>query len=121
MLMRLRALTVLVAIMGLSAGLMVGAGQAATERHARVAVTFDVSITEFMFTPNRLQVHVGDVVKWTNNGGVSHTTQAKNNVWNSGVLAPGASFSFTFANTGLFRYRCAIHPTLMTGTIKAIP
>ena len=120
--MRLRALTVLIAVLGLSAGLMVGASQAATAgRHVGPAATVDISITEFMFTPNRLQVHVGDTVKWTNNGAVAHTTQAKMNVWNSGTLVPGASFSFTFPNTGLFKYRCAIHPTLMTGTIKVIP
>src|SRR5262249_60411552 len=85
---------------------------------ARPATTFQVSITEFMFTPNRItNVHVGDTVTWTNNGAVTHTTTAKGNVWNSGNMSPGATFSFTFSATGVIKYRCNIHHQ-MTGGIQ---
>jgi plastocyanin len=121
--MRRRALVVLVVTLGLSAGALVGAGQAVTtsNRSAGVRAEVPVSITEFMFTPSRLMVHVGDTVTWTNNGGVSHTTTAKGAVWDSGTLTPGMSFSFTFTATGKFMYRCQIHPTLMKGIIKVNP
>jgi plastocyanin len=121
--MRLRAVAVLALTLGLSAGTLAGSGQAVTtpDRPARVRAEFPISITEFMFTPNRLQVHVGDTVTWTNNGNVSHTTMAKGGVWNSGVLTPGNSFSFTFNATGIFLYRCQIHPTTMRGGIKVVP
>src|SRR5439155_20023988 len=67
--MRRRALVVLVVTLGLSAGALVGAGQAVTtsNRSAGVRAEVPVSITEFMFTPSRLMVHVGDTVTWTNN------------------------------------------------------
>ena len=34
----------------------------------------------------------------------------------SDLLAPGASYNFTFNTVGTFQYRCTIHPT-MTGTV----
>jgi plastocyanin len=116
-------MAVLIGVFALSAGALAGSGQAVTGNHRAAirAATVPVSITEFMFTPAMVQVHVGDTVKWTNNGGVSHTSSAKGNVWSSGTLAPGATFSFTFTTTGIFKYRCQIHPTLMKGTIKVVP
>jgi plastocyanin len=97
-----------------------GTSMAATP-HAKPATTFQVSITEFMFTPNRIMnVHVGDTVMWTNNGTVTHTTTAKQNRWNSGNMAPGATFSFTFARAAVYMYRCNIHHQ-MTGSIQVVP
>jgi plastocyanin len=106
-------------VMGVMA--MGGTSLAATRAPARPTATVNVSIVEFMFNPSRTQVHVGDTVMWTNNGEVSHTTTAKGGVWDSGVLTPGQSFSFTFSTTGVFKYRCQIHPTLMQGGVKVVP
>jgi plastocyanin len=117
--MKLRTMGLTVAIL-VGCMTMAGTSQAATRAHARPVTTFQVSITEFMFTPGRILVHVGDTVTWTNNGGVAHTSSAKGGVWDSGVLSPGQMFSFTFASPGVFRYRCNIHHT-MTGAIKANP
>jgi plastocyanin len=36
---------------------------------------------------------------------------------NSGSIATTVTFSHTFANAGVFPYHCAIHPTMMTGTV----
>lgn len=33
----------------------------------------------------------------------------------SGPMASGASYSFTFADSGVFGYRCGIHPVQMNG------
>lgn len=79
-------------------------------------MTFQVSITEFMFTPQRLtSLHVGDTVTWTNNGTLTHTTTAKGGVWDSGNLAPGKTFTFTFTSPGIFKYRCNIHHQMIGG------
>jgi plastocyanin len=85
-----------------------------------VDVTVNVSIVDFMFTPKNIQVHVGDTIKWTNNGAATHTSSAKGAVWNSGNIAPGGTFSFTFTTVGTFLYRCNIHPTLMKGGVRVI-
>jgi plastocyanin len=39
---------------------------------------------------------------------------------NSGALATGGSYSFTFADSGTFGYRCGLHPLQMNGyTVRA--
>ena len=73
--------------------------------------TKSVSIGEFFFSPNPIIVSAGDMIRWTNNGAMSHTTTSgvspfPNGVWNSGVLYPGASFSRTFSSAGTFQYFC---------------
>jgi plastocyanin len=98
----------------------VGHAGASPAGRAGVRATVPVSIVEFMFTPKNVQVHVGDTVTWTNNGAVTHTTTAKGGTWDSGNLAPGAMFSFTFNNTGTFLYRCNIHHS-MKGGIRVVP
>jgi plastocyanin len=75
-----------------------------------------VSINNFAFDPPVLTVTVGTTVTWTNLQDVPHTTTSDTNEWNSGNLAPGASFSHNFATEGTFTYHCTIHPN-MTGTI----
>jgi plastocyanin len=38
-------------------------------------------------------------------------------LWDSGVLAPGATFGRVFRKVGTFKYHCTLHPTLMHGKI----
>jgi plastocyanin len=51
-----------------------------------------------------------------NNDSIAHTATANDSSWDSGTLAPGASFSRTFPTSGTFQYRCSIHPN-MVGTV----
>jgi plastocyanin len=60
-------------------------------------------------------VATGTTVTWVNNDSITHTTTSNGGTWN-GNLAPGASFSFTFAAPGTYPYHCTIHPN-MIGTI----
>jgi plastocyanin len=55
-------------------------------------------------------------VTWTNNDNTTHTSVSDGNVWNSGAIAPQASFSRTFPTAGSFPYHCSIHPN-MVGTV----
>jgi plastocyanin len=75
-----------------------------------------VSIVDFAFTPGTLTIPVGTTVTWTNKGAVNHTTTSDTGLWDSGLLAPGATFSFTFSSAGTFPYHCNVH-FMMTGTI----
>ena len=70
------------------------------------------------FNPAQLSVAVGTTVTWTNTDAVSHTSTSDANAWNSGTVAPGGQFSFTFPTAGTFSYHCAIHPG-MVGTVVA--
>jgi plastocyanin len=67
---------------------------------------------------NPLTVTPGTQVTWTNQDDVPHTATADDGLWDSGLLQPGESFSFTFTGGGTFAYRCNIHGAgMMSGTI----
>ena len=74
-----------------------------------LAETFDVSITNFIFTPNDLTIKVGDTVRWTNNQGF-HDVTADDNSFVSG--APSSDtfvFERTFNTVEEILYYCSVH------------
>jgi plastocyanin len=75
-----------------------------------------VKIAGFAFGPASVTVAAGQTVTWTNADRVPHTVTADGGAWNSGPLAPGASFSFTPTRPGTYAYHCSIHP-FMRGTV----
>jgi plastocyanin len=68
------------------------------------------------YNPSPVSVATGTTVTWTNNDGIVHTSTSDGSGWSSGILAPGASFAFTFQTAGTFAYHCTVHPS-MVGTI----
>ncbi len=68
------------------------------------------------FAPNPITISTGMTVTWMNNDSITHTSTSDTGAWNSGSLAPGASFSHTFQSAGTFSYHCTIHPG-MVGTV----
>jgi plastocyanin len=74
------------------------------------------TITGFAFQPASMEVTAGTTVTWTNDDPAPHTVTAADGSFDSGAIAPGATFSRTFDSSGSFEYACAIHPT-MTGTV----
>jgi len=68
------------------------------------------------YSPNPITVARGGAITWTNNDTTAHTSTSDNGTWNSGSLAPGQSFTFTFSNSGSFTYHCTLHPG-MVGTV----
>jgi plastocyanin len=85
------------------------------------AATANVSMTENVFTPAVVTVKAGDSVTWTNNGTVAHTStdDAPLSLWDSGSVAVGDSFTFTFTAGGKYPYHCTFHQDLgMIGTVS---
>lgn len=75
------------------------------------------------FSPNPVRAKVGDMVTWTNTDTSLHTvTQgdatkgAITGGFDSKILAPNKTYSYTFAKGGDFAYYCQLHPT-MVGTV----
>jgi plastocyanin len=68
------------------------------------------------YMPDELDVATGTTVTWMNTDLESHTSTSDGSGWNSGTIAPGGRFSFTFQRAGTFRYHCTIHPG-MVGTV----
>lgn len=75
-----------------------------------------VSIVDFAFDAQVIEIPVGTTVTWTNQDSAPHTTTANDGTWDSAVLEQGDSFSFTFDTAGTFDYICNIHPS-MTGQV----
>jgi plastocyanin len=69
------------------------------------------------YEPAELTAKVGQVVKWKNEGAEAHTVTADDGSFDSGNMAPGAEYQFTFSKPGTFTYKCTPHPWA-TGTVK---
>jgi plastocyanin len=72
----------------------------------------EVFIQGMAFVPSTISVAAGTTITWTNKDAIGHTVTSNDNLFNSGTLGSGKSFTFTFAKAGSFGYYCAIHPTM---------
>jgi len=88
------------------------AANAPTATSASSAAASAVTIKNFAFSPATLDVSVGTTVTWTNNDSATHTVTADDGSFDSGNLATGKSFTFTFKKAGTFTYHCSIHPNM---------
>ncbi len=68
------------------------------------------------FEPATLTAAPGVTVRWFNDDGLPHTITAADGSWDSGNLAPGATFDREYDLPGTYLYLCRYHPG-MTGTI----
>jgi plastocyanin len=75
--------------------------------------TINISGSAFASSPT---VSVGDEVEVVNNDAFAHTWTSTDEVWDSGSLGQGDTFSFTFDEPGEYSFVCLIHP-FMTGTV----
>jgi plastocyanin len=80
------------------------------------APTRDVSIPGKLFEPARITILLGTTVTWRNGDASNHTVTSEGDTFDSGYLAPGGSFSYTFAKQGHYAYECLIHK-FMKGTV----
>lgn len=78
-----------------------------------------VSIVNFAFQPSNVTINVGDSVTWTNNDQSAHTSTSKTDLWDSGTLQNGNTFTFTFNAPGSYGYLCTIHPS-MQGSVTVV-
>jgi len=94
--------------------------------HNKVSILPDVP-ADRSFSPNVINVKIGDTVTWTNYDVMPHTVTAgtgpsdpnKGKEFDSGLstpLMPGKTFSHRFTRAGEFAYFCQLHPA-MAGTV----
>jgi plastocyanin len=76
---------------------------------AAEAPTRDISMPGKLYEPARVTVLVGTTVTWRNGDSGNHTVTADGDAFDSGYLAAGGSFSFTFGRPGHYAYHCLIH------------
>jgi plastocyanin len=76
------------------------------------AVTLYVRVHDDGFQPRSVSVPVGGTVVWKNHGKERHSVVSDTGLWDSGDMAPGVQFSFTFDRPGTYRYHCGLHPQM---------
>jgi plastocyanin/LysM repeat protein len=89
----------------------------------------DIRMQGGRFRPQRREVSVGTTVTWVNtepSGGPAYTVTSgvngePNGRFNSGPIAPGGNFIFTFSEAGSYQYYSETDPTGMTGEIIVTP
>jgi plastocyanin len=83
-----------------------------------------VQAKDNFFDPAAIIVDAGTQVTWVNDGSVAHNVRKSADALDfgapfgvdTGAFAPGARYTFTFAEPGSFTYTCTIH-TLMDGQV----
>jgi plastocyanin len=86
-----------------------GRSRAAVRSPARPTTAVSVSIQDNSFQPPAIKIQPGSTVRWTNNGAHRHTVTARDNSWDSGDIAPGATYGATFQRPGTVQYYCRHH------------
>jgi plastocyanin len=79
----------------------------------------EVGMSRMSFQPGTRTVKVGTTLKWTNSviDLIDHTATATDLSFDSGVLKPGQSFTFTLNTPGTFEYFCSLHPEQMRARV----
>lgn len=72
----------------------------------------EVRINSMAFGPSTLSVKAGTTITWINDDVVPHTVTADDGAFDSGLLQPGESFSYTFNDAGSVAYHCSLHPLM---------
>ena len=86
-----------------------------------------VMIKNFAYAPANRQVNAGDTVTWTNEEAmVPHDVSTRIPgqpdpvlPFESPMLRPKESFSFTFSVPGVYQYYCSLHPAML-GTVTVL-
>jgi len=71
------------------------------------------------FVPNTLTVPENTTVMWTNKDYGPHTVTSTKNIFSSGTIANGATYTYLFTAPGSYSYYSSLDTT-MTGTIVVL-
>lgn len=90
-----------------------------------------VTMRLIAFKPGDLTVSAGDTVTWKQTDAGAHTvtsgtvaqggagvTEEPDGTFDSGEIAKGKTFEFTFDEPGTYPYFCTIHPATMRGEVR---
>ena len=95
---------------------------AAEDAKVTAAATEDAKVTidNFAFTPDVIQVKVGATITFVNHDDIPHSVVAANGSFHSKALDTDQSYTFTPTKAGEFAYFCGLHPH-MKAKIVVVP
>lgn len=123
----------LVGLVACGSGNGSGDGAAAPEAGNAASSGNEVVMRLIAYKPDALTVNAGTSVTWKQQDAGFHTVTSgtvskdasgsvktdPDGTFDSGRLAKGKDFSFTFDEPGTYEYFCQIHPATMAGSITA--
>jgi plastocyanin len=68
-----------------------------------------IMLVDKTFSPSELTVPVGTTVVWKHESSLPHTVTSDTGLFDSGTLARGDTFEFTFTKAGTYPYHCKFH------------
>ena len=74
------------------------------------------SIRQMAYAQPRLEIASGATITWKNEDQLPHTVTANDGSWDSGLIAPGATWTRTFDRAGEYAFHCTPHP-FMRGVV----
>jgi plastocyanin len=77
----------------------------------------DVNVSDSSFQPRATTITAGTTIRWTNRGSVRHSVKSDAGHFDSGDLAPGATYNYTFSQRGDFFIRSADNPGVIQGVV----
>jgi plastocyanin len=89
-------------------------------------VTHQVTVQNFEFVPQNLEINEGDIVEWTNVEGFHNvngtfdTFPGNTETFGNETGGPGWTYSFTFNSVGVNDYLCDVHPEQMQATVTVV-
>jgi len=105
----------------LLAGSAAGCGNAASDQ-SKIPFATHLTIVanphappDAFYLPNPVQVHVGQIVSWTNKDTDPHDVTSEGSdggTLNSGPIATGASYRWLARRPGTYHYLCTLHPEM---------
>jgi len=104
------------AVLGACFSERVGVAEPASKELCTSPTASTVQIRNYAFGGGEIRVARGTRVTWVNCDTQSHTSTSDAAGWNSGLLAPSATFSRVFDQPGRYTYHCDPHP-FMKGTV----
>ncbi len=104
-----RSLLLAVAAGLLTVALAGCAGGAETTAQPAAAAGKTVDMKDIKFSTATLKVTAGTKVTWKNSDAMVHTVTADDGSFDSGDMAPGATWSHTFDTPGTYTYHCTPH------------
>ena len=87
-----------------------GVPSADLEPHVPPSREVVVLIEDFAFRPDTLRIPPGTTVVFANQGRYPHTATESGGLFDSGVLAPGERFRYTFTLPREYSVYCKLHP-----------
>jgi plastocyanin len=69
----------------------------------------EARVVDSAFRDKEISVPVGTTITWIYDASLPHTVTSDDDLFNSGTLSEGETFSFTFAEPGSYPYYCRFH------------